>query len=98
MNGSDDFSIQIAQESLRQSQISFDRAQSYYCLGWWSAAATATLGIVTAVMLLTGNADRATVGAASCLPMAITTRILREGGKRLDESRNQLREIERSHE
>ena len=88
----------IAQEVLRQSQVSFDRAQSYYRLGLWSATATAALGIVTAAMLLIGNVDQATVSAASALPMAITTRILQEGGKWLQESHDQLQELDRLHD
>lgn len=98
MAHSTDLDNQLAQEFLRQSQINFDRAQDYYRLGFWSATATTVLGLVTAALLLTGNVDRATVSAASALPMAITTRILREGGRRLKESHDQLREIERSHE
>ena len=93
-----DLDTAIAQETLRQSQINFDRAQSYYRLGFWSATTTTVLGCVTAALLLMGNVDRATVSAAGALPMAITTRILQEGGKRLKESHDQLRELNRLHE
>lgn len=88
----------IAQEILRQSQVNFDRAQSYYRLGFWSATATTVLGCVTAALLLMGNVDRVTVTAASALPMAITTCILQEGGRRLKESHDQLRELNCLHE
>ena len=92
-----DLETAIAQEALRQSQINFDRAQSYYRLGFWSATATTVLGCVTAALLLMGNVDRATVSAAGALPMAVTIRILQEGGKRLKESHEQLRELNRLH-
>jgi len=93
-----DLETAIAQEALRQSQINFERAQSYYRLGFWSATATTVLGCVTAALLLMGNVDRATVSAVGALPMAITTRILQEGGNRLKESHDQLRELSRLHE
>jgi ABC-type spermidine/putrescine transport system permease subunit II len=98
MAHSNELDIQITQEVLRRSQVSFDLAQSYYRLGFLSATATTVLGMVTAAMLLAGNVDQVTVSAATALPMAITTRILQEGGKRLEESHDRLREIERSHE
>jgi hypothetical protein len=85
-------SEQFQQEILRQSREAFNRAQEYYKLGLWSAAASSTIGIAAAIALLLGHGDIATLTAlTSLLPTLTCHQVIKSGAKQLEDASDRLR-------
>ncbi len=86
-------SEQFQQEILRQSRQSFDRAQEYYKLGLWSAAASSTIGLAAAIALLLGHGNIATLTAlTNLLPTLTCHQVIKSGAKQLEDASDRLRD------
>jgi hypothetical protein len=85
-------SEQFQQEILRQSREAFNRAQEYYKLGLWSAAASSTIGLAAAIALLLGHGNIATLTAlTNLLPTLTCHQVIKSGAKQLEDASDQLR-------
>jgi hypothetical protein len=83
---------QFQQEILRQSREAFNRAQDYYKLGLWSAAASSTIGLAAAIALLLGHGDIATLTAlTNLLPTLTCHQVIKSGAKQLEDASDRLR-------
>jgi hypothetical protein len=79
-------------EILRQSRKSFDRAQEYYKVGLWSAAASSTIGLAAATELLLGHGDIATlIALTNLLPTLTCHQVIKLGAKQLEDASDRLR-------
>jgi len=82
---------QFQQERLRQSSVSFNRAQQYYRLGLWSSAATITIGLIAALQILIGKGDLATLTALTNLLPTLTCRyVVQQASKQLEDASDRL--------
>jgi hypothetical protein len=85
-------SEQFQQEILRQSREAFNRAQDYYKLGLWSAAASSTIGLAAAIALLLGHGNIATLTAlTNLLPTLTCHQVIKSGAKQLEDASDRLR-------
>jgi hypothetical protein len=85
-------SEQFQQEILRQSREAFNRAQEYYKLGLWSAAASSTIGLAAAISLLLGHGNIATLTAlTNLLPTLTCHQVIKSGAKQLEDASDRLR-------
>jgi hypothetical protein len=83
---------QFQQEILRQSREAFNRAQDYYKLGLWSAAASSTIGLAAAIALLLGHGNIATLTAlTNLLPTLTCHQVIKSGAKQLEDASDRLR-------
>jgi hypothetical protein len=83
---------QFQQEILRQSREAFNRAQEYYKLGLWSAAASSTIGLAAAIALLLGHGNIATLTAlTNLLPTLTCHQVIKSGAKQLEDASDRLR-------
>ncbi len=83
---------EFQQEILRQSREAFNRAQDYYKLGLWSAAASSTIGLAAAIALLIGHGNIATLTAlTNLLPTLTCHQVIKSGAKQLEDASDRLR-------
>ncbi len=86
-------SEQFPQEILRQSREAFNRAQEYYKLGLWSAAASSTIALAAAIALLLGHGNIATLTAlTNLLPTLTCHQVIKSGAKQLEDASDRLRD------
>jgi hypothetical protein len=84
-------SEQFQQEILRQSREAFNRAQEYYKVGLWSAAASSTIGLAAAIALLLGHGNIATLTAlTNLLPTLTCHQVIKSGAKQLEDASDRL--------
>jgi hypothetical protein len=86
--------IQRHQETLRQSRESFNLAQKFYQVSLVSAAASGTIGLAAALMVLMGKGDIATFTAlANLLPTLTCQHVIKTGAKQLEDASDRLRKL-----